>query len=398
MGPFTARHTGGPSVVQGSREDTLPGVRERDLELYRSVQVLPELRSVSVDRIRANRDTLTVALGAKWDLDPTTALPGNVVFMSRQACLRWIARHECDVVELAEPLFMREAPWTLAFAIATKLGSRMRRQRARVVAYAIENNDLEALIGIPWLRRPFVSAAGRAYGAVVSLVTDRLVFGTEGAAASYHSLGNHGLFADAPRVLALQSAGPAAERDAGTSAIFVGELAPRKGVTELLRAWELVEGELPDAKLTLVGGGPLADQVDAWAARSADSRRSPGLLPHPDVISAVRRSTVLVAPSRREGRWREQVGLPIVEGLSAGLTVVTTTETGLADWLHQNGHRVIDAPPRPEDLAKKLIDALRSPLPRDAVQRTLPEVAGRQRAHDILHKPGVGREDKRRVS
>ena len=67
-------------------------------------------------------------------------------------------------------------------------------------------------------------------------------------------------------------------------------------------------------------------------------------------------------PSQPTSAWREQVGLPIVEGLSYGCTIVTTTETGLAGWLSEHRHRVLPADANEAQLAAAIIDALRRPV------------------------------------
>ncbi len=69
----------------------------------------------------------------------------------------------------------------------------------------------------------------------------------------------------------------------------------------------------------------------------------------------------------------------------SGLTVVTTTETGLAPWLRAHGHHVLTAPPSPDALAKALVDALAQPLPRAQVLASLPAVSARLEADRWLH-------------
>jgi glycosyltransferase involved in cell wall biosynthesis len=96
-------------------------------------------------------------------------------------------------------------------------------------------------------------------------------------------------------------------------------------------------------------------------------------------------ASILVAPSLREGRWREQVGNPILEALATGTTVVTTTETGIADWLLDHGHHVIRPAHLRERLGPAIIDALQQPLPIDRVLASLPTEDGRALADAWLH-------------
>jgi glycosyltransferase involved in cell wall biosynthesis len=77
------------------------------------------------------------------------------------------------------------------------------------------------------------------------------------------------------------------------------------------------------------------------------------------VHEVLRQSAVLVLLSQPIGGWREQIGLPILEGLSHGCEVVATSETGVADWLAARGHAVVPPGAGPEVVADRLDEALR---------------------------------------
>ena len=96
-------------------------------------------------------------------------------------------------------------------------------------------------------------------------------------------------------------------------------------------------------------------------------------------------------PSQPRPRWREQVGLPIVEGLGRGCLVVTTSETGLAEWLTAHGHYVVSPPDDAaafSDALSRAIADTRSPM---SVVADLPAVDGRAAAEAwmlTLREPG----------
>lgn len=103
---------------------------------------------------------------------------------------------------------------------------------------------------------------------------------------------------------------------AGPLAVFVGQLEARKGVPELLEAFERVRSQRPDAHLAIVGGGSLAADVASAAARL------PGLLalgPRSDVADLLRAADVFVLPSRFEG-----FANAVLEAMACGLPVVVT--------------------------------------------------------------------------
>jgi glycosyltransferase involved in cell wall biosynthesis len=169
------------------------------------------------------------------------------------------------------------------------------------------------------------------------------------------------------------------------SVAFVGALTPRKGVPTLLDAWRLTEEAFPGAELHVIGSGPLESEVVAWAAAAPTTRHFHSQLPQRDVVKLLPSFAVLAAPSIRWGRWREQIGLPIKEALRSGLTVVTTSETGLAPWLTEHGHHVLPATPTPVQLSEALVRALENPLPRARVLADLPDVSARLEADEWLH-------------
>ena len=140
------------------------------------------------------------------------------------------------------------------------------------------------------------------------------------------------------------------------------------------------------AQLAVVGGGRMSDEVDAWARNNPTTRTFRGVIPRTDVLALLRRTSVLVVPSQRYGRWREQIGESIQEALSEGCTVVTTDETGIAPWLAGRGHSVIPAASTSSKLPRALADALTTPLPVDAVLDSLPDIDGRLLSDGWLHE------------
>jgi glycosyltransferase involved in cell wall biosynthesis len=246
---------------------------------------------------------------------------------------------------------------------------------------------MSALFGEPRMGRIPSKLVRIAFGLLVFLMYERIAYGSEQAASTYCSLAlvrrlDSRVFPelparpvdDAPTVV-----------PAPRTVVFVGELAPRKGLRVLLPAWAIVEERCEDAQLHVVGSGPLEGEIRPWALEQPGSRHFHGHLVQRQVMELLPTCTVLAAPSIRWNRWREQIGLPIKEALTSGLTVVTTTETGLAPWLRTHGHHVLTAPPSAAALADALVQALEHPLPRDQVIAALPAVSARLEADLWLH-------------
>ena len=134
--------------------------------------------------------------------------------------------------------------------------------------------------------------------------------------------------------------------------LFVGELSNRKGVEPLLEAWRLLPQAL-GAELVLVGDGPLRDLVQR-RVETLERASWLGSLGRGEIHAQLSRATVLVLLSRPERYWREQVGLPLLEGLAHDCRIVSSSDTGISDWLIDNGHVVVGS----DATAAEHVDAL----------------------------------------
>ncbi|MGH9536902.1 MAG: glycosyltransferase family 4 protein [Terriglobales bacterium] len=110
--------------------------------------------------------------------------------------------------------------------------------------------------------------------------------------------------------------------DGPLKVIFVGMLTQRKGISYLLRAAELLG---PNIQLTLVGrrvGKCRALDTALRAHRWIPSLR------HADLLQEIGHHDVMVFPSLFEG-----CALVLLEALSQGVPVITTSHTGASDFL-----------------------------------------------------------------
>jgi glycosyltransferase involved in cell wall biosynthesis len=160
------------------------------------------------------------------------------------------------------------------------------------------------------------------------------------------------------------------------SVVFLGAFVARKGLPLVMEAWRRVVAERPGAALTLVGKGALLDDVRRFAAEEPTVRLVVDP-PRHEIREILVHSRVLVLPSQPSPTWREQVGLPIVEGLEQGCAIVTTTETGLAPWLHEHGHAVVAGNADAEVLARAIIGQIDAGDRAASIVASLPPVDGR---------------------
>lgn len=358
---------------------------------HRRARVYTTLRSAHLERAHVGPPASILYATRRYDFDPSLTPGLDLIAGGPFSLARTIARSRIEALEINEPL-MRSALLRSAVAVTVaRLRARLTSRPLVVASYAIEN------------RNPFPDTEGSGRGRLRDRIewslaryaarnVDRMAFGTDAAADLYESLLARDLTAATtvrlPAVPAPCSCPPAAA--GGEDAVlFLGAFHERKGLPELVEAWPEVVRRRPSARLTVMGSGPLEGLVRNLADRC------PGVVvvvdaPRSEVHAALRRSSVVVLLSRRTATWREQVGLPVVEALAHGCSVVTTTETGLAEWLSNHGHAVLPPDPTHEDVARTVVAQLARKRPASSVLADLPDTDGRLIASAWLFGDDVG--------
>jgi glycosyltransferase involved in cell wall biosynthesis len=104
--------------------------------------------------------------------------------------------------------------------------------------------------------------------------------------------------------------------------LYIGRLAPGKGLETLMRAWEQVSSQrhadgLEPLVLSIIGDGPLAGRLRESAPRGV---RFEGWLPRDDVTERLLDARAFVFPSA----WYEPFGMVLIEALAAGLPIIAS--------------------------------------------------------------------------
>jgi glycosyltransferase involved in cell wall biosynthesis len=150
---------------------------------------------------------------------------------------------------------------------------------------------------------------------------------------------------------------------------FLGVIARRKGVHDLLRAWAIVLRDMPQARLVLAGSG---DGPEAAAlARSLGiegSLEAPGWIGPEARATLLRRAWVFVLPSHFEA-----LPMSMLEAMAAGVPVVAT-RVGAIPEVVSPGCGVLVEPRDPQALAAALLQVLQ-----DASRRQAMGAAARRR-------------------
>ncbi|WP_311135921.1 glycosyltransferase family 4 protein, partial [Clavibacter lycopersici] len=349
------------------------------------VRLYESLRTAHLERAHELAPASILYRVTRYDFDDRLAEGLDLVRAGRLRAGLVILRSNVRTLEVNEPLMLSSLPATAVALAALRLRELRGGARAEVVTYAIGNADPFAAPGSGRLRRRVRRAAERGLAHAVMRRVDRIVYGTDGARDTYLSVlggARPGAVTElVPALPARHDARPV--EPVAQSALFVGALSERKGIRVLLAAWPAVRAARPDATLRILGKGPLEAEVRDAAA--ADPSITVEIDPARDRIhDAMHAASVLALPSQPSPTWREQVGLPIVEALSHGCTIVTTTETGLADWLRERGHGVTAHPGSVDELTAVLGAALDRPVDPADVLAALPARDGRLAADDVL--------------
>jgi len=110
---------------------------------------------------------------------------------------------------------------------------------------------------------------------------------------------------------------------------FLGTVEPRKNVSALVRGWALaVRDTTRPPALVVAGGHGWDDTVDAAVAGIPSRLRviRPGYLPMADLPALLGGAAVVAYPSFGEG-----FGLPVLEAMACGATVLTTRRLALPE-------------------------------------------------------------------
>ncbi len=102
--------------------------------------------------------------------------------------------------------------------------------------------------------------------------------------------------------------------------VFLGRLVPRKGCLELLKAFELVHQQLPDAKLVIAGDGPERRRLEHFSASRSLSQSVSfaGFIEEDQKATLLADADIACFPSL----YGESFGVILLEAMAAGASVV----------------------------------------------------------------------------
>ncbi|WP_424348219.1 glycosyltransferase [Kocuria sp. CH-021] len=345
----------------------------------RTAKYYPVARTAHLERLHDFSPAVFFYTASRLDFDMDRAPVGTaIVQCSVFDMLRRVYRDRIETLEVPEPMVMTQWPQLITVHATVALWKMFGLRRVSLVSYCIENYPVHLKVAIK-LRTTERVARILARGVVYFLLstTERVAFGTEDSRRTYEDLVSGPLerIVENELVWALPRARSVA-REQGEGVVFLGTFEDRKGIGCLMEAWPHVVREAPSARLTILGMGGRLEAVRRFAA----STPSVELLvcpPRTRIFEELDRAKALVLFSQPTSRWKEQVGLPLLEGLSFGCEIVASDETGVSCWLASHGHQVLEHTAQATALARGIRQALVSTRSKKTILSSLPAEDGR---------------------
>lgn len=146
----------------------------------------------------------------------------------------------------------------------------------------------------------------------------------------------------------------------GKRLIFVGRMAAVKGVAVLLRAFDRIREDHPDAELVLIGEGVERARLEALSIELGMGKKNfIGSKTQDEVAEELSQSDIFVLPSFAEG-----VPVVLMEAMASGLPVVTTQIAGIPELVEEGKNGVLVSPSDGDALEHAIRDLLDDPTKR----------------------------------
>lgn len=143
---------------------------------------------------------------------------------------------------------------------------------------------------------------------------------------------------------------PGDKGEEGLHLVFVGRLAPVKGLRVLLEALEEAAKRVPGLRLTIVGDGEERAALEALARPLGDLVRFTGYLSQDEVSEMLASADAVVLPSFAEG-----VPVVLMEAMAAEVPVIATRVAGVAELVEDGVSGFVVPPGDPAALVEGIV-------------------------------------------
>lgn len=149
----------------------------------------------------------------------------------------------------------------------------------------------------------------------------------------------------------LQETGAIAKQD--KKVIFTGSLAEKKGIYQLMKAWNIVAEKMPDASLVVYGKGPVEKISRLLSSNAAQTVFFKGHVSRDELFKELSSSSVAVFPS-----YAECFALGPMEAMTAGTAVIYTQRTSGPELIEDGKNGILINPDDVADMANEILQLL----------------------------------------
>lgn len=141
--------------------------------------------------------------------------------------------------------------------------------------------------------------------------------------------------------------------------LFVGRLTEKKGVDDLLRAVAILNTRSITAPLTIIGDGPMRDELEALARELKVDAQFLGMAPPATVLKAMSAAEIQCVPSKTaQNGDSEATTMVIPEASALGTPIVGTRHGGIPEAVNEGVTGILVSEASSEDLADALASLL----------------------------------------
>ncbi len=144
----------------------------------------------------------------------------------------------------------------------------------------------------------------------------------------------------------------------GNDILFVGRLEEVKNIRILIKAFERLVRELPEARLIIVGEGSQKRKLKRYIDNKPALKNSillVGAVPHEQIHEYYKKASVIVMPSKYEG-----LSLAALQGMASGMPLVAAKVGGLQEIVKHGYNGLLFNPGSVDELFKALTYLLRN--------------------------------------
>ncbi len=163
--------------------------------------------------------------------------------------------------------------------------------------------------------------------------------------------------------------------------ITSSRLVKKNGIGDLIEAMAIVRNEILDARLVIIGSGPLEKslKLKMKSLNLENNVEFLGEISNESLPKYLSQADVFARPSLSEG-----LGVSFLEAMASGLPIIGTSVGGIPDFLKDGETGLFCNVADPEDLANKIVRLLRDKQLRDKIVSNAKSLVAREYDWNII--------------